>query len=331
MKSRNYCFTAFNDGEFDSLVNYNHRKYIIGGVETCPSTNTQHIQGYIELDNAYTIKSLKKVARTTHFEERKGTQQQAIEYCMKDNNFQEFGTKAEQGKRTDLDSLKESLMRGDSLSNISISHFNQFIKYHKGIQLFKQLNNKQVRDWPCELHIHWGIPGSGKSKFVHENNKGAYWLARPTNGSLYYYNYQGEEVIIIDDFKGWIPFTELLTLCDRYPKKVNTCGGYSEMLCRKVFITSNHPWMEWYNNDNDLGALERRITSITYYDKKYDPSNDRNDNILDTSVVFEQGSSEPQVFSALRPQNSTEVAGVILDPAFDFPEFIPQKKITILK
>lgn len=169
-----------------------------------------------------------------------------------------------------LNQLQASLDAGESLANISKNHFASFIKYNKGILLYKQFNTTIKRNWNCELHLHIGIPGSGKSHYVHSNYPDAYWLAKPTNNNLYYYGYLGEQVIVIDDFTGWIPFTELLTLCDKYPKKVNTCGNYAEIQCNKVFITSNSPWEDWYHWQNCCKeALFRRITSITNYDKKF--------------------------------------------------------------
>lgn len=70
---------------------------------------TLHLQGYVELHDAKTLKWLKlNFSWDAHFEPRKGTAQQARDYCRKDDTRQsgpwEFGewTPIRQGQRTDI-------------------------------------------------------------------------------------------------------------------------------------------------------------------------------------------------------------------------------------
>lgn len=64
-----------------------------------------HFQGYIELTKVMRFTALKKIFNdnTLHIEPRKGTQQQAIDYCQKlESRVQEpviFGEPTQQGKR----------------------------------------------------------------------------------------------------------------------------------------------------------------------------------------------------------------------------------------
>lgn len=285
MTSRNYCFTAYDGIEADNLRTCMIRKYIIAGLETCPTTGRQHIQGYIELTDSVRISALKKIAPTTHFEKRMGTAEQAIEYCKKEGKWKEEGERSKQGKRTDLEELKESLDSNKSKKEISELHFSSFIKYDRGIDKYRVLH-ETPRDHVTELHIYWGDPGSGKSRKAHEENKGAYWLMKPNGSSVFFDGYDGHETVIIDDFYGWLPYDLLLRMADRYPLRVQIKGGSVNFVAKKIIITSNHPYAMWYNNPNIvIGALERRITNVQQFCLSNQPNCGPNQKDLSAETV----------------------------------------------
>ena len=62
---------------------------------------TPHLQGYVHFKNEKSLKQLKALMPRAHVEARKGTIQQAIEYCQKEGDWEEHGreTKDAQGKR----------------------------------------------------------------------------------------------------------------------------------------------------------------------------------------------------------------------------------------
>lgn len=97
-KTRNWCFTLNNYTVSDETYLSNITKtawclYIIFGKET-GENGTPHLQGYIELKNCMKLTGLKaKFGSRYHFEPRRGSQAQAIDYCKKDGNWKEFGNK----------------------------------------------------------------------------------------------------------------------------------------------------------------------------------------------------------------------------------------------
>lgn len=122
---RNYCFTRnFSSREACEIAvrDFAWRddddaipssvKYCIFQVEVGANGNW-HWQGYIELTKPMRITGLKDALgdplNNTHFEERKGSQEQAIDYCKKDNGIPDdiygdfgpfqFGEPARQGKK----------------------------------------------------------------------------------------------------------------------------------------------------------------------------------------------------------------------------------------
>jgi hypothetical protein len=76
--------------------------------------------------------------------------------------------------------------------------------------------------------------------------------------------YEGQRIVIIDDFRGEYPLPLLLQLLDRYPMQVPVKGGFSQWCPRKVYITSNiRPWL-WYTDSptESRDALMRRLDNV---------------------------------------------------------------------
>lgn len=116
---------------------------------------------------------------------------------------------------------------------------------------------------PTEALVIWGPPGTGKSRFAYEVFPGAYWKAK----GKWWGGYRGQEVVIVDEFYGWIKYDELCRLLDRYPLQVERKGGHINYKPKLMVFTSNKPWEEWYNlatKPYQGDALRRRI-SFQYY------------------------------------------------------------------
>lgn len=127
---RNICFTVFNDAEKQMFIldaeetdaevsgvilfpetntlkkNIN---YCIIGIEICPDTKNIHYQGYMEFNKSIRFSKIKKIFPTMHIEKRRGTAQQASDYCKKDGKFYVFGEISNQGKKTTINHTKEVL------------------------------------------------------------------------------------------------------------------------------------------------------------------------------------------------------------------------------
>lgn len=81
-KSRNWCFTLNNPND-EVLEIPNHCQLLIATREVGES-GTPHWQGYIEFKHAVALSALRNWNARGHYEIRKGTQLQAIQYCIKD-------------------------------------------------------------------------------------------------------------------------------------------------------------------------------------------------------------------------------------------------------
>ncbi len=93
-------------------------EYLVYQKEKCPTTKKIHWQGYAEWNEKKSFKQIKKIFndQTIHIEPRYGNQAQAIIYCTKLESRVEqpiiFGSKKQQGHRSDLDSIVDSMESG---------------------------------------------------------------------------------------------------------------------------------------------------------------------------------------------------------------------------
>lgn len=126
-KARNWCFTHF--GEKEELENVKeHCTYLIFQKERCPTTKKEHFQGYVEFKENLRLGEVKKRFNISslHLEPRRGTQEQAINYCKKEDTKVEgpfiFGKVKEQGKRSDIDEIYQDIKDDFTLKEILENH-----------------------------------------------------------------------------------------------------------------------------------------------------------------------------------------------------------------
>lgn len=253
-------------------------KYAVFQHELCPTTNRPHVQGYIEFTSPIRYGRIKQILGdpAVHLEQRKGTREQAIAYCRKEETRidgpWEVGTRpGGQGKRTDLDNLADHLKGNPKLDSLLDNYLPMFIKYSRGISNACFLLNKRKAKTFRELdvHVYWGNAGTGKTRSAVDRDPD-YYILEKTGDSLWFDGYDGEIHLIIDDFYGWIPFNQLLRLLDGYAFKCNVKGSFIYASWSKVTITSNKHPDEWYDrtklNDNMINALNRRLHDIRLFE-----------------------------------------------------------------
>lgn len=248
-------------------------KAVMGQLERCPSSMTLHIQGYLKLKRSQRLSWLKRLDSSAHWEKRLGNDQQAIEYCSKEDTrvdgpvfFGDWVTK--QGSRNDLLKVKEMIDQGRTDQEVAEECFGSFIRYHKAFNYYRLIKMPK-RYWPMEVYVFWGKSGTGKTRKVYDNEDSIYTLPCASNGIPWFDGYCGEECLLIDDFYGWIKISFLLKLMDRYPMSVQVKGSMVPFVSKKIYFTSNKDICDWYNWDQ-IGhevktAFMRRITSKTHF------------------------------------------------------------------
>jgi len=241
-------------------------KYIVYQEELAPTTGQLHLQGYCMFNKVKTLAGVKKVSATAHWEMRKGTHEQAVEYCKKAESRVrgpwERGAAPAPGKRNDLLAVKVLIDNGATELEIAenATTFPTWCSSFKAFERYKRLKTAHSRDWMTRTVVYYGPPGTGKTRrAMFEAGPNAYWVPKPgPNQTAFFDGYDGQEHVVIDEFYGWLPFDTMCRMCDRYPLMVNTKGGMVSFYPKQIWITSNAHPANWYKNG--LGALERRLT-----------------------------------------------------------------------
>lgn len=121
-------------------------------------------------------------------------------------------------------------------------------------------------DRSCVVYV--GPTGTGKSHRAWEEAGPDAFSKCPR--TKWWTSYQGQEHVVIDEFRGVVDISHLLRWFDRYPVHVETKGSSVPLCAVKFWITSNlHP-DSWYPelDTNTKLALMRRL-SIVEMDEVY--------------------------------------------------------------
>jgi len=293
-KVRHWCFTAYSlpepDGSGFSVPDTHiDFVYCVYQAEQCPDTGRLHYQGYIEFKKQKTMSQVKALCtdNTMHLESRKGTRQEARAYCMKEDTrypgaeFLEFGVWKDvaQGKRSDLDDIYKKVKEGRTCREIADAHPGSYMRYHKAIAHVRQLEvvDKPTREVDLSVMLMIGKPGTGKTRFAYsmsEEQGSTIWAVPVKAGkTLWFDNYQGEDIVLLDDFSGGMALDQFLRLVDRYPVQVEVKGGHIWWCPKRIIITTNvHPkdWWDYSKRADSLAAVKRRIHQVANFDNIVD-------------------------------------------------------------
>lgn len=272
---RNYMFT-WNNPEEDSesaldmfRLFHQDMTYIRFQLEI-GETGTPHFQGYIEYNRAITISTLRKrIPINIHWEPRRGTQKQAIEYVWKietsiNDTQVEWGTPKEQGKRTDLYQFRDEIKSGTGIMELLETYPIQMAIYPKFYRLCRSIYTQHYENKDKQVILCIGPPRSGKTKFAREYNPNSYWIA-PIATRQWFDGYEGQQIAIFDDYglDGTVyKLVDLLRLTHTWTEVVPVKGGFATWNPDVIIITTNYHPLLWYklNADFDADRIERWIS-----------------------------------------------------------------------
>lgn len=282
VQSKYWMFTVNNplvDPDPDATVKLFAKEvdYAVWQLEKGES-GTPHFQGYLELAKRARMTGVCRLLgsvglKGAHVEARKGSQEQAIAYCSKEDTRQAgpwtVGQKAvvTQGSRTDLLDLRNAVKQKRTFMDImdDDSLAASLIKYHKAAGFMRaEYELATSPKWRnVEVIVLYGPTGTGKTRQAVEDGA---WLWNPSSPE-WWDGYRGEECVCIDEFYGQLPMARMLRLLDGHPCRLPVKGAFSWALWTKVYITSNTHPDNWYGEGSGVpdaakAALKRRITRV---------------------------------------------------------------------
>lgn len=243
---------------------------------------TYHWQGYVELKARKTFTQVKNLlgSSTIHCENRRGTQEQAIDYCKKDDSRVpdsfpfEHGTPkiSSQGTRNDLVEFKEAIKQGKRKRDLVDEHTACMAKYGRFYDTVRGLYPPE-RVHPRKTYLLIGPPRCGKTRSVMEQFRGdrrhLLFDMPLSNGTMWHDGYDGHSCVLIDDFAGaasHLSLTNFLRLIDPWnPVQVPIKGGFVWWDPDTIYITTNiwpREWYKWENRVIQYRAIAERFRAV---------------------------------------------------------------------
>lgn len=246
---------------------------------------TPHTHLFINLSPSNCrFSTLKSKFPGAHIEKALGTSRENREYILKDGkwkdtekgtttipgSFEEFGECPEehQGKSKEADKILELLK--DGANNLEVieavpSAMKIIDKVERTRSILRDaLFASQWRD--LEVTYIFGTTGSGKTRSVMDAY-GYMNCYRVTDYKHPFDTYDGQDVIIFEEFRSGLKHGDMLNYLDGYPLLL-PCRYFNRQACfTKVFIITNIPPEEQYRNIDreSQNAFFRRIHKVVEF------------------------------------------------------------------
>lgn len=273
--------------DFEDLYNKLIEKYdnIVFALHDKDESN---IHAHIIIQNKEPIRftTLKKLIPYGDIEKQRGTNEQVYLYilhqdetskeiekdvydntCIKTNieNIDNW-LKIAKGQRTDLVKFKDEIFAGATKRELIDKYPSQIACFDKFFETCRYMSlqdkfSKSFRD--LQVVYIYGGAGLGKTSYVY-NNENVEDIYSVDDYSHPFDEYEGEDVILLDEYRSQFDISYLLKLLDRYPMKLR-CRYQNKIACfTKVYIVSNISLDEQYTTLDLLTrqALQRRIHKV---------------------------------------------------------------------
>lgn len=260
----------------------------MGQLEQGGNTSYKHYQIFMQAKSRVRLSSIRARLEKKHgihvgyIEPRRYSVGSCVAYVSKDTTrlagpfvHGEIDLHEEQGKRSDLEELRDAILKeglsyselleNGELSSILSSH----LQYAKELWSVHQKRQFGLKDREVKVTYLWGAPGVGKTRKVmsdHDRED----VYRVTNYKHPWDEYEGEPVLVLDEYNSQLDFQFLLNVLDRYPLRLpcryaDRYAGWTE-----VWIVSNKPLSGQYIYEDEASrpALDRRIGEVIHMDKK---------------------------------------------------------------
>lgn len=291
-RSRKYQLTINNPSEngfsqdaiFEQLKAFGDNMIYWCLSDEIGDNETYHTHVYFCLTNAVKFSTVKKRFPVAHIESCKGTSGQNKDYVFKegkwaseakgDTNLRdthcEFGEcpNEQPGRRTDIEQLKELVEDGFGdldiinenprlMSKLSMANnYRQLIREDRFRKEFRHLDVTYI----C------GSTGTGKTRYVMDKF-GYDGVYRVTDYDHPFDNYNGQDVVMFEEFRSSLKIQDVLNYLDGYPLELPSRYRNKVACFTKVFLVTNIGLYQQYESIQDKHketwfAFLRRINRV---------------------------------------------------------------------
>lgn len=267
VQTRNFIVTNYHMNTKEVFEKHKDQiRFIAYGDEICPTTQRPHHQVYLHMFNkkATGKRSLNVIGQLfggAYVAPMRGSFAQNEAYCGKENTLIKLGEEPEQGKRGDLKETIRAIINLEMHMDDLLEEDPHFLHlYERTLKRAQTKADKKIkRNFKCQGLWIWGKTGVGKTYKVYNEIIGDKDYYDKCLRDEWWDGYEGEEIIVLNEFRGELPFSDLLKLCDEFPMKLKRRNESPRpCMAKQVIITSCKPPEECYSNIyNGLEGNER--------------------------------------------------------------------------
>nr|BDF97675.1 replication-associated protein [Cressdnaviricota sp.] len=185
--------------------------------------------------------------------------QVSLNFLVSNKRFELGNLPFRRGEPTDWDAVRRDAEAGNLSeipSDVYVRCYNQLRRI--GTDHLQPIGMERV------ISVFWGRTGTGKSRRA--------WGEAGLDGypkdplTKFWDGYQGQDCVVIDEFRGGISIAHVLRWFDRYPVIVEIKGGAVVLRASRIWLTSNLDPRIWYAQEDaeTNEALLRRL-NITHF------------------------------------------------------------------
>lgn len=244
---------------------------------------TPHTHLYTAFKNPVEFSTMQQRFFGSHIENARGRHDENRDYIRKEgkwlndpkhetnlaDTFEESGDlPAESSKRESQSAEVVAMIREGASNEEIVNAYPSQYTHLKSLDAMRQtFLEGQYRKKFRNLNVYylWGKTGVGKTRYVMEKY-GYEHVYRVTNYAHPFDNYQGESVILFEEFRSDLPTKDMLKYLDGYPLMLPCRYGDKVACFTEVYVISNIPFEEQYPNvqrdePETWRAFQRRFES----------------------------------------------------------------------
>lgn len=277
-KQRGFVVTNWNcDADvYQKLIDDKKLRFIAYGKETCPSTGKEHHQAFLYFHNPKSTgkRNLCKIGKMfgdvqCNVEPMKGSFEQNEAYCSKESELIKFGEAPKQGCRGDLNEVKDMILKGDlKADDVALTDPHTFHQYGRTLERIETIAlRKRYRTEMTSCTWYTGPSGAGKSHKVFEGYDPEKFFIKDVSVD-WWDGYVGQEIVILNEFRGEIKFSMMCALIDKWPMTVPIRGRESvPFLAKEIRVACiKSPEDVYHRTASDDGEpwqqFQRRVVTV---------------------------------------------------------------------
>jgi hypothetical protein len=307
------CFFKDYNAACEYFKQIDFIRYVCFQYEKGEEGENLHLQGFMTYRRAMDFKIVKKIYPSIHIDPCYGTNGEAREYCTKERTrqdptifpFFEYGDFVEERQRTDTAQFAQDVLD----LNIPITEL--FVKYPAltmhGLPKIKALQQEKLEEHfgniTRDVHVTYiyGKSRVGKTTYpkrVLNYSQKEIAKVGKYNSTGQFDQYNMQDIIVFDEFKGQIALTEMNDYIEGEPLNLSARNTNRVACYTKVFIMSNYPLDEQYKKarrDGDEPSYEafcNRIHEIIYMPER-------------NYYIWQKGNPTQEVIDTLNKQGAT--------------------------